>query len=499
MMIARVLVAECKQEVSSFNPVLSHYDNFDISYGKDIVNFHLGGKLEVAGALDVLKVKKVQVVPTYSARARTSTGILATTDWHKIADEFLESLLKAPPVDAAYFAMHGAMASEDEDNPEGFLIAESRKILGENIPIVISLDLHGILTDRMLQNSDAIVAFHTYPHCDFYDTGARAARLLLRIINEEVKPVMARVKIPALVRGDELRTDTGLFGHLIRAAQAIEKSPSGLSAAIFIGNPFTDVPDLRSNSLVVTDNDPERARREAIKMAKGFWQVRERLQAQLTSVEDAISIVNKTSGTIILTDAADAPSSGAPGDSNAILRSLIETGFEGRALIPIVDRPAVEVAKAAGLRGIIRTPIGGTLDQVRIHPFPIEAYVHMLSDGRYISEYSGTPADAGDTAVLQMGGITLVVTSRSVSLTDRSLFIAHGQNPCQFDVVVVKSPHCRYEYFEAWASRVINVDAPGSTSANLLSLGHTKCGRPIFPLDDNISFQPQAQIFCRHR
>ena len=266
---------------------------------------------------------------------------------------------------------------------------------------------------------------------------------------------------------------------------------------MLIGNPFTDVPALGSSSLVVTDNDPKRAEREALKSAEGFWQVRERLQAPLISIPEAIRIVTETEGTVILTDAADATSSGASGDSNAILRGMLVAGYQGSALMPIVDRPAVAKAMAAGMGAVLRVPIGGALDPGRFEPVTIEARVRMISDGRYSSEYSGTPTDAGHTAVLQAGAITLVVTSQRVSLTDRSLFLAHGQDPRRFDAVVVKSPHCRYEYFEEWAARVVNVDAPGSTSANLRSLGHTKCARPIFPLDDVVPYTPQARLFQR--
>ncbi len=133
------------------------------------------------------------------------------------------------------------MAAENEDDPEGLLLAEIRKIVGEEIPIVVSFDLHGILTERILTHANAIVVYHTYPHTDFATTGERAARLLLRILAGEVHPVTALVKIPALVRGDELITATGLIGKMIRQAQAIEASDGGLSAGMFIGNPFTDV------------------------------------------------------------------------------------------------------------------------------------------------------------------------------------------------------------------------------------------------------------------
>jgi microcystin degradation protein MlrC len=494
----RVLIAECKQEVSSFNPAPSHYDDFTITFGDTLIAQQQGVQSEIAGALGVFGARAdVQVIPTYSAAQRTSGGRLAAADFARIAGEFLGAIRAAPAADAVYFALHGAMSAEGEDDPEGFLLAEARKILGERIPIVASFDLHGILTDRMLEHCDAIVIYHTYPHVDFVETGARAARLLLRLLAGQIRPVTARVAIPALVRGNELITATGLFGRFIREAQAIEQSTAGLSAGMFIGNPFTDVLDLCSNAVVVTDGDPALAERAALHMAGGFWELRERLQQPLTALADAAQIACDSPGTTILVDAADATSSGASGDSNAILRALLEAGYRGRALVPIVDAPAVRAAFAAGVGQMIRVSVGGAIDPGRFTPLPVEARVHMLAEGRFENESWGGEWDAGPTAVLRAGAQTLVVTSRPVHLFDRSLFLAHGQNPQYFDAVVVKSPHCQHQFYEDWAARMVHVDAPGATSANLRSLGHTRCRRPIFPLDEGVTFMPKARLFQR--
>ncbi len=495
----KILVAECKQESSSFNPLRTHYEDFRIATEDDVVRRHRGVGSEVAGALRVFATRAdIQIIPTYSARAITSGGVVATADFDRIAREFLAAERAAPAVDAAYFSLHGAMEAENEHDTEGFLLAETRKILGDRIPIVVSLDLHGILTDRMLQHADAVVMYHTYPHVDFFQTGERAARLLLRILAAEVRPVTAAVTIPALVRGDELITETGLLGTFIRRAQAIEHGPRGLVAGLFIGNPFTDVPGLCSRCVVVTDNDSTRAEREAVAIAGDFWQVRERLQQPLTSLRESVRIAAETDGTTVLTDAADATSSGAPGDSNAILRALVEFGYRKRVLAPLVDPGAVQAAFGAGVGRSIQTTVGGALDPARHSPLPITATVRMLSDGRIRSESHADLWTAGPTAVLEGECFTLVVTSRAVSLYDRSLFLAHGQDPMLFDAVVVKSPHCQERFYKAWAARLVNVDAPGATSANLKSLGHTRCMRPMFPLDPNVDFRPQAVLFSRN-
>lgn len=496
----RILVVECKQEVSTFNPHLSGYDDFAVRRGQEILDYHRSIRNEVGGALSVLDEQPdVEAVPAYSAFFITSGGTLSRQAWERISGELLEAVRTAPAVDAVYFCLHGAMASESELDPEGWLLTELRKIVGESIPVVASLDLHGILTDRMLEQCDAVVAYHTYPHVDFFETGQRAARLLLRILRGEVKPVTAKVNVPALVRGDELITSTGSIRHAVDAAKQVEQGPRGLSAAMMWGNPFTDVPALASWAFVVADHDPALAEREALRIAGLFWEHHEKMRVPLQSLDEMAAIVKAhTHGTLGLVDAADATSSGASGDSNAILRKLVETGCNARVLLPLVDAPAVEKAFAAGVGATITTTVGGTLDPARFTPLEITARVRLLADGRFQSESFGEEWYAGPTAVLESGGFTLVVSSRAVNLYDRSFFLSHGRNPAHFDAVVIKSPHCQPHMYADWCTRMVNVDAPGSSSANLPYLGHTRCQRPLFPLDAQVEFKPAAKLFQRH-
>ncbi len=495
----RIIVAECKQEVSSFNPVPSHYEDFRVVRGPDLLDHHRGCREEVGGALSVFDSEQsVQLLPTFGASSNTSGGVLSAESFQRLCRDFLDRLADAGAADAAYFSLHGAMQAENEDDPEGFLLQEARRVIGEKIPFVVSLDLHGVLTDRMLEQSDAVVAYHTYPHVDFFQTGARAASLLLKIVNRGVRPVTARVKIPALVRGDELITETGSIRECIQLAQQIEASQAGLSAGVMWGNPFTDVPELRTNSFVVMDGDEAAAREYAIELANRFWKHHEKMQVPLTSLAESVRLASDiTSGTVVLMDAADATSSGASGDSNAILREMVRQQYRGNALIPFVDPAAVRQAFEAGIGAAIRTKVGGALDPARFQPLELTARVSLLSDGKFRSESFGWPWDSGNTAVLQADNFTLVVGSRPVSLFDRSWFYAHGQDPRHFNAVVVKSPHCEPHMFAKWCVKLINVDASGATSANLRSLGHTRCNRPLFPLDEIVDFIPLAQVFRR--
>ena len=178
------------------------------------------------------------------------------------------------------------------------------------------------------------------------------------------KPTVCRVKVPALVRGDELITATGVYGESIRYAQKLEQDPRVLAAGMIIGNPFTDVPELCSQSVVITDDEPELAEAEALHMAGAFWERRAQMQPELVEPEEAVEQANQMPGPVIFTDAADATSSGATGDSNALLQALIDGDFAGEVLAPIVDPAAALMAHEAGLNGKLDVVIGGAQTRV---------------------------------------------------------------------------------------------------------------------------------------
>src|SRR5262249_12896038 len=250
--MTQILIVECMQEISSFNPLPSGYENFHILRGEEIYE-QRGRNQAVAGALSVFEARHdIEVVPAISARAG-SAGLLSAAGWHRLSTEIMDRIrAKIDKVDAIYFSLHGAMGAAGELDPEGYLLEQTRRLAG-NKPIVISLDLHGILTDRMLRQIDGLAIYWTYPHVDFFDTGRPAPELRLRLIDKPVKPAIARVVIPALVRGDELITKSGCYGDLLRECQRLEVEGSTLAAGIMIGNPFTDVPELCSQVLVMTD------------------------------------------------------------------------------------------------------------------------------------------------------------------------------------------------------------------------------------------------------
>ena len=493
----RILMLDCKQEVSTFNPMPSEYEGFHITRGNDFYG-HRGLNTEVGGALSVFDGRDdVEPVPTIAARSG-SAGLLSAASWKRLSGEILDSVRPvAGQVEAVYASMHGAMGAEGELDPEGYLLKEIRAMVGPDLPIVVSLDLHGILTDRMLKQVNGLTIYQTYPHVDFADTGARAARLLLRMLDDGVRPTIARVVIPALVRGNELITAQGVYGDMIRECQRLEREGTALAAGIMIGNPFTDVPELCSQVLISTDCDGETAQAEALRLAGEFWQQRARMQGVFIGLDRAIAQARTMTGPVIFADAADATSSGATGDSNLIIAALEKADYPNHSLAQIVDPDAASAAHNAGVGATIDVTLGGAIDPTRFPPMQVKARVKLLSDGKSRLETMKTQLYAGPTAVLEFGNCTVVVMTNSVSLFDRAMYFANGCNPQDYHLIVVKSPHCEPHMFDDWAEKTFNIDVPGATSANLPTLGHTICARPMFPMERDAPFDPKAVLYER--
>jgi microcystin degradation protein MlrC len=492
----RVLVAECMQEVSSFNPLPSHYGDFAIEHGEAIFA-QRGRNMAIGGALAVFEARDdVELVPTMAARAG-SAGILAAPEWARLRDELLGAAAPhAGKVDALYVSLHGAMGAEGEADPEGELLEALRNLFGPAVPIVISLDLHGILTDRMLRQIDGLAIYRTYPHVDFADTGARAARLLLDIVDRGLNPVIARVTVPMLARGDECITKTGLYGDVLADARLLERDHTALAAGVMIGNPFTDAPELCTQAIVVTEADDGSAEAAAVRLAETVWAGRHRLVGKLVPIDKAVALAKGIDGPVVFTDAADATSSGASGDSMVLVKALRDAGYARRVLAPIVDPGAARAAHAAGVGATVEVMLGGAHDP-RFEPMPVTATVESLSRGRARLETMRMPLDAGPTAVLTFANFTMLVMSRAVHLFDRAMYFANGLDPRDFDLTVVKSPHTEFHMYDAWVAKNFNVDAPGSTSANLPTLGHRLCARPIYPLELDTEFLARPTLYRR--
>ena len=496
----RILMGGCNQEISTFNPVPCEYEFFDFLRGEEIREAAGGTNSTYGGAIAELEAEygdDLELIFTYDAEG-AAAGPLRHSAFLKIADEFLEPLKEhAGKIDGVYFSMHGAMGTTEELDPEGYLLEEARKILGEEIPIVISMDLHGILTAKMLENINGLASYHTYPHVDFEDTGRRAAKSLIRILRDGAKPIAARVRIPTLVRGNELITETGAFGAQIRYAKELEKHPEVMSAGMFICNPFTDVPELCCQPFVFTDNNQQLAEEAVLKQATDFWPNRNIMQGQFTSLDDSVSQGAQMAGPVAFYDAADAPSSGASGDSVEIVTEMVRANYPHTILTSVVDPAAVAKAHEVGVGETFTMSVGGALDS-RFAPLKLDWTVQSIANNSNLKmETWKFRLNPGPTAVLVSGNLTVVAMTKSLMMVDRTVFFDNGCDPKNYHSTIIKTPHAEPEFFDNWVEAKFNVDAIGSTSANLPTLGHTVCERPMYPMEPDTEFTPKTEVFSR--
>jgi microcystin degradation protein MlrC len=477
----RVAILVLKQETATFSPVPTTRDDFEQADGAALDEALAGTATEYAGAADALRAGGAIIVPTTGAWA-LSGGPVADDDLEQLLRSVIAGVERALPVDGVLLVLHGAMAAPGTGDPEGRLLDAVRARVGA-VPIVATLDLHAVLTDAMVGAADVLVPFHTYPHTDQYETGQRAARVLLELVARPLATHRHVFRLPILARGDELLTAGGLFGVAVDRCRRLERRSDVLSAAVLIGNPFTDVPELASNVLVTTTTVPSPAVAEGRDVARYLWEHRERFRAELLGVGEALRLAEAHPGRTVLSDGADATGSGAPGDSNQILVHLLDRRLGRSALVPIVDAAAARRAHDLGVGATASFRLGGSLDRVRHVPVEVDATVVSLGAGEFRYE-DGTVGRAGRTAVLRSGTVTIMVTERAVWVVGQEVFRGNGVEPSEFDIVVVKSPNGYRQHYGSRGVQLLAVDVPGCTTANLVGLPYARCRRPIWPLDD---------------
>jgi microcystin degradation protein MlrC len=486
--MSRVLLANLAQETCSFvqsKHTLEDFRRYYLYSGQDILEKLRGGGMEVSGIIAAAEEDGVTLVPLLASYGGTG-GPVATTAYAFLRDEILGDARRfAADVDGAILALHGAMLTEDLDDPEGDLISRLRQILGPAKPIVCSLDLHAHVTDLMIQQATALVAYHTHPHVDIYDTGYRAMKLLGRILRGEVRPVMAHKKLRMITPPEQHNTNHPPMGPIMERVKTSERAPRMLAAAIFPVQPWLDIPNLGWSVVAVSDGDPARARATADEIAEMAWGRRRDFLRDRTPIADALRIARQTpGGPVVLSDGSDGTAAGAEGDSTVLLQALLESPVPGTCLLLIADPEAVTRCAAAGVGKEISLEIGGKLTPAFFRPVRVTGTVRTLSDGRFQMKLPAIPANRGLTAVLQVGDLFIVLSEKPVYTWDEECYRSVGLFPREAKLVQVKSPSGFRPIYEPFAKAIIEIDAPGPADGMLIRLPYKRVTRPLFPLDD---------------
>ena len=475
------------QESHSFSPASSSLERFHSGLylrGREVFETLGSCKHEVAGALSELHET---AVPLFFAFAASSGRPLDDPTYGHLQEQLVSAIREAGALDGLLLVTHGAMATAADDDGTGRLYAAVREVVGADLPIVATIDCHANVTQRMVDLTDAMVFYHTQPHIDHVETGALGARILLAILDGGPRPAKAFRSLPMVLPGENGNTTGGAFEPVMREVVSTEAKPGILSAGACAVQPWMDLADYGCTVIVYADRQPL-ADREADRLAAIFWDARHEFIPKLTSAADAIAqAAAPGDGTFVFGDSADAPGSGATGDSTALLQALLDADFRRPALLNIVDEAAVDAAEAAGVGAQVRLSIGGSLDQTFYRPVPIVARVAALAAGRFRHETAantGFPFDMGGVAVLEVGSITVMAMRRAVVQWDPEMYRCAGLEPMRFRVVQVKSPGGFRNAFGPLADRIFIVDLPGLCSPNFALFPWKRVRRPIFPLDD---------------
>jgi len=487
----KIAIASCLQESNNFSPVATTYDDFNPVFGPAVLDRHRGKLTEMGGFLDVLDATEATIEPITIEPICAAWAITANrcrrADFARLTKAFAAGLAAANP-DALLLAMHGAQTAQGEDDVEGRFLAIAREILGPGKPIILTLDLHANITQRMVTLATAIVGYHTYPHVDMFETGQKAARLLLRTLAGEVRPTMAYHKLPLIIQAENSQTYRGPMHELISAAQALEASGQAEAVSLFPVQPWLDIAEMGCAVVAVTNHQPKAAQAQATKLARQLWQRKAEFETTLTPVPDAIAAaLALPAGPTVLAESSDSTGSGSPGDSTGVLKHLLQAPLTGPAAIFLVDPATVAAAFAAGVGGTVSRRIGGCFDKKNSKPVPVEAYVKLLSDGSWTARArgynTGITTSMGRAAVLVCGHVHILVAERSAMTVDPELFRSHGIEPVYCQIVVVKSPNGFRAAYEPLAKAIFVVDTPGVSSANLRQMPFKNVPRPLYPLD----------------
>ena len=478
------------QESNTFSPVPTVYADFSPVFGDQAIGKH-GGKLtEMGGFIDVLEERKARVEPICAGWAITA-GRMHSKDFDRLTSQFSDRLASAKRIDALLLSLHGAQTAEGVDDAEGRMLELAREILGPRVPVVVTLDLHANVTRRMVELANGVFGYRTYPHIDMYQVGRRAAIWAWRIVNGEVEPIVGYRKLPLIVPAENMQTNSGPMHALQQTARRLERRRGIDSVSLFGVQPWLDIDEMGC-SVVVTGSDSHlRVDTVARNMALEFWSVRRKFDVKLTEPEKAIRQALKIDGgPVVLAESSDSTGSGSPGDSTGVLKHLLHVDLTEPACIFLVDPKAVATAMKAGIGATVKMRVGGGFDRKNSKPAAITARVRMLSDGRWTPRSRGYNPGIeqcmGRAAVLQVGKVSILTAERSTMTVDPELFRSHGLDPSFMKIVVVKSPNGFRSAYRSIAKKMIVVDTPGVSTANLASLPYRRVPRPIDPLDPRV-------------
>ena len=491
----RLAVIHIGQETNDFNPILTtlrDFESFGIYEGAEMFT-KLRGLGQVGGHLAAVEEsgrKDIESIPII--RAWASAGGRISTQARRFFEEKIRAGLKAAgKIDGLALQLHGAAAAEGMDDVEGAQLALCREILGPHIPIVLSLDHHANITQKMVDLSTAIVGHRTQPH-DPFDTGKIGGALLIRIVAGEVKPVMAWRKLRLISHQEQFLTSQGPMKIWFDRARAMEADKRVLQASNYPMQPWLDVAEGGWATIVVTVGDRALAEKLADELADLAWSMRDEFQKKdAVSIDDAVRMADVAKkGVVVLSDTGDTVFGGAAGDSNLILEAILRLGIKSKAIIPMIAPETVDRLIAAGKDATVTLPLGGHAATAFFKPLQVTGTVRAIGGGMVkLADHHQHEIDMGKTVVFEVGPVTLLITElRGVAGNLPEVYRALGVEPRDYKMAVLKTAS-NFQYFASISSQVIRVDTKGPGQSDVVGLPWKRIPRPIYPLDTSSSWR----------
>ena len=480
----RIAVGGFHHETNTFAPTKASFEMFrradgwpGLCRGEAVLADTAGINLPIAGFLEAARASGRDFAPLAWANACPSAQVEEEA-YERIAGMIVDDLRDAGPVDAVYLDLHGAMVAEHLEDGEGELLRRVRAVIGPDIPLVASLDLHANVSPLMADRADALTVFRTYPHVDMAETGARTARLLERILAEG-RPAKAFRQVPFLI---PLTAQCTLVEPAASLYAGLEERERGAVRSVSLagGFPLADTPDCGPAALAYA-GDEQSAAETADALANAVLAARGRFDADFLSPEEAVARadrIGRRGRPVVIADSCDNPGGGGDGDTTGLLRALAAARPEGAVLGLLIDPEAAAAAHEAGEGGRLALALGGRSGIPGDAPFETDAVVRRLGDGSFTCTgpfYGGSRMRLGPMALLELaGGVQVAVASRKVQAADKEMFRHLGVEPADCRILALKSSvHFRAD-FGPIADEVLIAAAPGPVAADPGALAFTR-------------------------
>jgi microcystin degradation protein MlrC len=472
----RIGIAGIAIESSTFSPHRSTVADFRVSRGDDLLTRY--PFLATGAPL----TERADWVPLLHAVSLPGGAVTEAT-YETLAGELLARLRSAGPLDGLFLDLHGAMSVVGRTDVEADLAEAVRAVVGPDVLVSASMDLHGNVSRRLATALDLLTCYRRAPHTDTWDTRERAAANLVARLRSGGRPRKAWVQVPVLLPGEKTSTRLEPAKSLYALVEEVEAVEGVLDAALWVGYAWADEPRCQA-AVVVTGDDAAVITRQAARLAGAYWRARRDfgfVAPTGTLAECVRAAVASPARPFFVSDSGDNPTAGGAGDTSWSLAALLEMpSVTGTALTTIyaaiVDPAVTATAAAEGVGAEVSVEVGGRIDSGPHGPVALTATV--------LAVRADDPV-AGTAVVLGVGGLRVIVTERRKPYHLESDFTTLGLRPRDADLVVVKIGYLEPELYEMAADWLLAL-TPGGVDQDLLRLGHHAIVRPMFPFDPDM-------------